>query len=309
MLRFYRAPDDRLAETGEGKDVRFISAVTPTDAEVSRLSAHLGTGRDIFRAALEADATPRMEVFEGAVLFVCASPVAYRRGEAMRFEVVPLSLVLSGRTAAAVCGRENPAVNELVQGLGAAANQNGRVVLQFMQVLAARFARHLRQIEKITTYLEKQPGSAKRNHKLRELLDLETALVRFSMALRENETVLESLLRGRLLTLTEEERLLLEHVRAEMKRTGELAAAYSRLLDGTIGTLATIASNNLNRMLRVFSIVIILLAILLAGFFVYGLQTPGFPRVGVFLVLALSAFCMSCGALVLHRGRAGRQTP
>ncbi len=305
MLRFYRALGGRLAETGEGNDVRFISAVAPSDAEVSRLSALLGTGGDRFHAALEADAAPRVEAVEGTVLVVCASPVAYRQGESMRFEVVPLSLVLSGR-AAAVCSRENPAVGELVQGIGAAVNPNGRVVLQFMQILAARFARHLRQIEKITTYLEKKPGSARRNRKLRELLDLETALVHFSMAIRENETVLETLLRGRVLPLTEEERLLLEHVRAEMKRTGELAAAYSRLLDGTIGTLASIASNNLNRMLRVFSAVILLLAVLLAVFFVYGLQTPGFPKVGVFLVLALSAFCMSCGALALHRGHPDR---
>ncbi|MFT8890025.1 MAG: CorA family divalent cation transporter [Ethanoligenens sp.] len=307
MLRFFRALDGRMAETSEENAARFISAIAPTNAEISRLSALLGVGSGVFYAALDEGGMPRVETAEGATLVVCASPVTFRQGESMRFAISPFSLIFIGQTVVAVSARENPVAGDLVQSMGVALGQNGRLTALFMQILVARFRRHLHQIKKMMTYLEKQLGHTPHNRKLQELLDMEAALVHYSTALRENAGVLESLPHDRSILLTEEDQLLLGYARVEMKRIGELAAAYAKLLNGTIGTVSSIVLNNFNTMLRVFSVVLIFLALGLIGFLVYGLYTPGFSLVSVFLMLVLSVICMSCGALVLHQGGSKRR--
>lgn len=307
MLRFYRTLGGRMAETGGEKDARFIRAVTPTDAEISCLSACLNMKKDVFYAALDEDSVPRVEMVEGAVLLVCASPVSYRQDEDTRFGVFPFAVLFTGQMVVALESRDNPMVYEWLQRFGSTDGSISRLVSCFLQLLAGHFERHLHQIEKIVTYLEKQAGKSPRNRRLRELLGLEASLVHYSAALRENEAMLKTLLCGRYLPLTVEDRARLESVHAEMGRMGELALAYTNLLDGTIGTMSSIISNNLNRMLRIFSVVLILLAGVLGVLFVFGLHTSVFPVASVFFVLAVSAVCMSLGGILLHQSLANRQ--
>lgn len=307
MLRFYRALDGRMAETDAETEARFIRAVSPTDTEISRLSSRLCVEKEILHLALEEGAVPRVEKAGGATLLVCAVPVAYRQGEDMQFDIFPLSLVFTERGVVSVASRSYPIVEEWLQRPGIAGGSQGRQALFFLQLLTRLFEQHLHRIEKMTSYLEKQAGHSPRNRRLRELLHLEASLVHYSTALRENGTMLESLLFGRHLLLSEEDRVLFEHVRMEMARTGDLAMAYTHLVDGMIGTMSSIVSNNLNRMLRVFSVILIVLAIALGAFFLVGLRTPGFSAAMTFLVLAVSVICMGAGALVLHRSGSKRQ--
>ena len=63
--------------------------------------------------------------------------------------------------------------------------------------------------------MERQLYKSQRNKELIQLLDLEKSLVYFNTSLKANEVTLEKILRGRIITLYEEDHDLLEDVLIE----------------------------------------------------------------------------------------------
>ena len=66
--------------------------------------------------------------------------------------------------------------------------------------------------------MERQLYKSQRNKELIQLLDLEKSLVYFNTSLKANEVTLEKILRGRIITLYEEDHDLLEDVLIECAR-------------------------------------------------------------------------------------------
>ena len=67
-----------------------------------------------------------------------------------------------------------------------------------------------------------------------KLLGLEKSLVYFSTSLKSTESVLEKILRGRVIKLYEEDQELLEDVLIEVKQAIEMSSIYSNILSGTM---------------------------------------------------------------------------
>lgn len=298
MLRFYTAQDGRLVASGAENGGVFVSAAAPTEEELRRLSQTWGLSAGLLHAAASQEMLPRVEQVGGAVLIACALPVSCRQDGSMRFRILPFSLLCTAQTVVAVSPQGTPAAEELLQTPFLPARRGAKLVYFFLQLLVQRFRLHLRQIEKFATY---QQAGAAHARRLKELLELEKALVSYSEALEANGAALEKL--ARLQPFSEEDRLLVEHVRMELHREGETAAACSRLVDGTIGTFASLASSRLNRTLRAFTAATLLFAFLLFGFSAYGLGTHGVPAASAWIVLALAVLCMSSAALMMYKRR------
>ena len=71
-----------------------------------------------------------------------------------------------------------------------------RFVLTIMLRIAGRFLQYLKQIEKISNFMEMRLRKSMKNNELIQLLDIEKSLMYFSASLKANEITLEKIMRG-----------------------------------------------------------------------------------------------------------------
>ena len=139
-------------------------------------------------------------------------------------------------------------------------------------------------------------------HNNLNVLDLEKSLVYFNTSLKANEVTLEKILRGRIITLYEEDHDLLEDVLIEVRQAIEMANIYSSIISGMMDAFASVISNNLNVTMKVLSSITILLAIPNIIFGFYGMNVSGLPLDQFFwFPLALTGGIILLAAIVLKR--------
>ena len=164
--------------------------------------------------------------------------------------------------------------------------------------VAKRFLQYLKQIDKIYNYMERQLYKSQRNKELIQLLDLEKSLVYFNTSLKANEVTLEKILRGRIITLYEEDHDLLEDVLIEVRQAIEMANIYSSIISGMMDAFASVISNNLN----VLTSITILLTIPNIFFSFYGMNVANLPLDQFWwFPLALSGVVILVVAIILKK--------
>ena len=116
-----------------------------------------------------------------------------------------------------------------------------------------------------------------KNADLIQLMDLEKSLVYFNTSLKADEVTLEKILRGRIVTLYEEDHDLLEDVLIEVRQAIEMAQIYSSIISSTMDAFSSIISNNLNVIMKVLTSITVLLTIPNIIFSFYGMNVKGLP--------------------------------
>ena len=168
--------------------------------------------------------------------------------------------------------------------------------------VAKRFLQYLKQIDKIYNYMERQLYKSQRNKELIQLLDLEKSLVYFNTSLKANEVTLEKILRGRIITLYEEDHDLLEDVLIEVRQAIEMANIYSSIISGMMDAFASVISNNLNVIMKVLTSITILLTIPNIFFSFYGMNVANLPLDQFWwFPLALSGVVILVVAIILKK--------
>ena len=91
---------------------------------------------------------------------------------------------------------------------------------------------------------------------------------------------LEKILRGRIVTLYEEDHDLLEDVLIEVRQAIEMAQIYSDIISGMMDAFASVISNNLNVVMKLLASVTILMTVPNIVFGFYGMNVDGLPFAG-----------------------------
>ena len=204
MLKIYKTIENTITETDVLEAGCWISAIAPTEAEISKLETELQIDRDYIRSALDEEESSRIESDEGQTLIVLDYPVAEKAdGEEKNFSyyTMPMGIILTDRYVITVCLKENSIIDDFAMGVVKNVKTQFKTRFIFCLVLriAAKYLQFLKQIDKIFNYAQKQLHKAMTNKALLQLLSLEKSLVYFSTSLKNTETVLEKLLRGRII--------------------------------------------------------------------------------------------------------------
>lgn len=299
MIEIFKTDGEKLSRTNTIEENSWVSAVAPTEEELFRLSADTGVGLDFLRAALDEEETSRIETAEGRTLILIGVPCAQRMGNTVSYTVLPLGIVVTERNIITVCLKPNSILSDFSDGLvkNVQTEKKTRFVLQILMRMSARFLQYLRQINKITSFIENQLYGAPRNKELVQLFDLGKSLVYFSASLKASEITLEKILRGRVIRLSAEEHDLLEDVLIEIKQAVDMAGIYSSVLSATIEAFSTVRSNNLNHVLKLLISVVVVLAI---PFLVLGFYRAGASGFALAVPVLVSAVGMVAAGIVLH---------
>lgn len=272
----------RIAQIDGYEEGCWINVVAPTQEEMDSLMADYSIPADFLRSALDEEESSRIENEDGQTLIIIDVPLADKLDDSMIYSTMPIGIIAVAKNIITVSLKDNPVIRELSDGVlrNIQTNLKTHFVLHILYRMANRFLQNLKQIDKISNYLEHQLRLSMRNKELIQLLDLEKSLVYFSTSLKSNEITLEKILRGRYLRLYDDDQDLLEDVLVETKQAIEMANIYLSILSGTMDAFASVISNNLNIVMKVLTSITILMAIPTMVFSFYGMNVGHLPFIG-----------------------------
>lgn len=304
MIHYYKTINGRIRQQEEFEDGCWINVVNPDEKEINELIQEFSLEPDFLRAALDEEESSRIETEDDNTLIIIDTPVAEKNDEGVTYSTIPVGILVTPKGVLTVSLRENAILSEFTEGVvkGVQTNLKTHFVLHLILRVATRYLQFLKQIDKLSSSLEKQLRKSMKNKELIQLLDVQKSLVYFSTSLKADETTLEKLMRGRYIKLYEEDQDLLEDVLIEIKQAIEMSSIYLNILSGTMDAFASVISNNLNIVMKVLASITIVISIpnIIAGF--YGMNVDGLPLSQFFwfpIVLALGL--MAIVGFILHK--------
>lgn len=297
MVNYYKSVEGKIVEMPEIEPNCWIALTNPTETEISTIEEDMHIERDYIRAALDEEEPSRIESDDGVTLIVVDYPVAEQDNDPDRtllYSTTPMSLIITKNHVITVSAKENVVLDEIAKGVvkGARPDLRTRFVFTVLLRIAARYLQYLKQIDKLSNFVEGKMYRSMKNKGLIQLQGLEKSLVYFSTSLKSNEAVLEKLTRGRFLKLYEEDQDLLDDVIIEVKQAIEMTSIYSNILSGTMDTFASIISNNLNIIMKRMETITIILTMPTIVFSFYGMNlndaANGLPIANVWFPILIS---------------------
>ncbi len=279
MLTIHKTVGGKMTRLEKAEPGCWVNLTYPSEDELAAVSTILGIDRDFLRAALDEEETSRVESEDGQTLLIIDSPAVEQEDAAVLYSTLPLGIVVTEDYIVTVTLKESSVLQEFEEGLvrGVDTQKRTSFIFHILLRVAKRYLQYLKQIDKIYNYMERQLYKSQRNKELIQLLDLEKSLVYFNTSLKANEVTLEKILRGRILTLYEEDQDLLEDVLIEVRQAIEMANIYSSIISGMMDAFASVISNNLNVIMKVLTSITILLTIPNIIFGFYGMNVAGLP--------------------------------
>ncbi|MBR4030745.1 MAG: magnesium transporter CorA family protein [Clostridia bacterium] len=290
MISFYKTEEKKIVQLSERQDGCWINVTDPTEAELDELANGLGIEEDFLRAALDEEESSRIDAEDGTVLVIVDIPRVEREGEAVIYSTMPFGIIFAPNNVVTVCLKENTIIREFANGCAKQFKTEFKTQFAFnlLYTIANRYLQYLKQIDKISSHVEKKLHVSMKNSELIQLLDLEKSLVYFSTSLKGNQVTLQKLMRGKFIKMYEEDQELMEDVLIEVRQAIEMSEIYSSILSGTMDAFASIISNNLNNVMKVLTSMSIILTIptMIASF--YGMNVSGLPIPSFWFPVGLS---------------------
>ena len=279
MLTIHKTVDGKMTRLDSVEEGCWVNLVYPSEDELKTVSATLGVEPSFLRAALDEEETSRIDSEDGQTLIIVDTPAMEKDDTGVVYSTLPMGIIVTDRHIITVCLKETSVVRDLQDGLvkDVRTQQRTRFILNILLLVAKRYLKYLKQIDKTYNHMERQLYKSQRNKELIQLLDLEKSLVYFNTSLKANEVTLEKILRGRIVTLYEEDHDLLEDVLIEVRQAIEMAQIYSSIISGMMDAFASVISNNLNVIMKVLTSITILLTIPNIIFGFYGMNVAGLP--------------------------------
>lgn len=304
MLNICKTIDGKMTRLDAAEDGCWVNLVNPSEDELKTVSAVLGVEPTFLRAALDEEETSRIDSEDGQTLIIVDTPAMEQDETGVVYSTLPLGIIVTDKHIITVCLKETSVVRDLQDGMvkDVRTQQRTRFILNILLLVAKRFLKYLKQIDKTYNHMERQLYKSQRNKELIQLLDLEKSLVYFNTSLKANEVTLEKILRGRIVTLYEEDHDLLEDVLIEVRQAIEMAQIYSSIISGMMDAFASVISNNLNVIMKVLTSITILLTIPNIIFGFYGMNVAGLPFDQFFWVpILISVIAIVIVAVILKR--------
>lgn len=282
MLDIFKSLDETLFKLEEIEDGAWINLVNPTSEELDFIEKELSVERDFLRAALDDEESARLETEEGQVLILVDTPYVEKQDDHIIYETLPLGIIITDKNIITVCLKNSIVLDQFEKNSIRTfyTYKKYRFLYQILYKNAQRYLLYLRQIDKMSNYIEEQLHQSMKNKELIQLLDLTKSLVYINTSLKANQIVLEKILRINIIKKYSEDEDLLEDVIIENKQAIEMATIYSGILSGTMDAFASLISNNLNIVMKLLTSITILMAIPTIFSGLFGMNFANLPFSG-----------------------------
>lgn len=300
MLRIYKTENGgKLVKlkTFKSANQAWISLINPSAKEIEQVSLLSKVDSDILRNSLDADERSRVELEEGIFSVIVNLPLLDEEGN---FDTLPCGLVFTARNFLTICSKDNRILSSFNKNTAKTFDTRERTkfMLSILYKITQFYLRYLAIINRKTEHIEDALKQTTNNQELFQLIEIQKSLVYFTTALRDNQLVLEKILRmtkspatSQILAFTEDDIDLLEDVIVENKQAIEMVDMHRTILEGMMDGFASIINNNVNQIMKFLAAITIVLSIptMLASFWGMNVGVPvAASAYGFWIVISIS---------------------
>lgn len=300
MIKIFKTEANKKLEKlsiSEAVSGSWFSLINPTEEEIKQVSLVLGLDEDFLRNSLDLDERSRIEIEDGNILVITNLPIMTDDG---CFDTLPMGIIYTPTSIMTVCSKDNnilASFNETT-----AYSFDTRNKTEFMLKILYRsvkfYLKYLDLINRTTEDIETELQKATNNKALFQLMEIQKTLVYFSTALKDNDIVLQKIMKMtkstssvNYLKTTEEDMDLLEDVIIDTKQAIEMVDMHRMILEAMMEGFASIINNNLNLVMKFLAAITIIMSIptMIGGLWGMNVRVPfGSNPYGFLIVVALS---------------------
>ena len=299
MIKILKTEDNKKLSKlsiSEAVSGSWFSLINPTEEEIKQVSLVLGLDEDFLRNSLDLDERSRIEIEDGNILIITNLPIMTDEG---CFDTLPMGIIYTPTSIMTVCSMDNnimASFNETT-----AYSFDTRNKTEFMLKILYRsvkfYLKYLDIINRTTDNIENELQKATNNKALFQLMEIQKTLVYFSTALKDNDIVLQKIMRltnsasANYLKTTEEDIDLLEDVIIDTRQAIEMVDMHRMILEAMMEGFASIINNNLNLVMKFLAAITIIMSIptMIGGLWGMNVKVPyGNNPYGFLIVVALS---------------------
>lgn len=297
MLKYFKTINESLMELSKVEENIWINLTDPKEEELLQIARAYSIPQDYLKAALDEEERSRIEIEDDCTLILVDVPLKEFHENSNIYTTLPLAIIIASDNIITICTKEIPLINDFILGRvkGFYTYKKTRFILQLLYKNATYYLQYLKQIDRMSSDIERGLHKSMKNRELIQLLDLEKSLVYFSTSLRGNNIILDKMLKLDSIKKYPEDEDLLEDVIIENKQAIEMTNIYSNILSGTMDAFASVISNNLNIVMKFLTSVTIVLTIptMIASFFGMNVPVPMSSQPHAFITIIAISFALS----------------
>ncbi|OJG73412.1 hypothetical protein RV11_GL001192 [Enterococcus phoeniculicola] len=268
-----------ITHTPLTNDIKWINIQTEDKSELKRFYEHYEIDEEIVDYSLDENERAHLDYDQRTNTFVLIFNVTNPQKIDNHYETIPMTFIVKDNILLTVTNEINHYVSDIM--MKQVTSEEVESIFQFL------FGSLFMIIDSFFPYIEEMDRDRKIiNNKLKEkttkqnlllLSDLETGIIYFVSASKQNVVLLEQVKAHqifRLLTESEKERL--DDVLIEARQLVEMTQLSSQILQQLSGTYNNVLNNNLNDTMKILTVLSILLTVptIITGFFGMNMPLP-----------------------------------
>ena len=301
MLKIYKTDENKKLNKlniNEAVSGSWFSLINPNEEEIKQVSLILGLEEDFLRNSLDLDERSRIEIEDGNMLIITNLPIMTEDG---CFDTLPLGIIHTPTSIITVCSKDNNILSSFREKTSYSFDTRNKTefMLKILFTSVKVYLKYLDMINRTTDQIENELQKATNNKALFQLMEIQKTLVYFSTALKDNDIVLQKIMKMTKsstinhLKTTEEDIDLLEDVIIDTKQAIEMVDMHRMILEAMMEGFASIINNNLNQVMKFLAAITIIMSIptMIGG--LWGMNVPvpfgnhplGFSFVVIFAII------------------------
>jgi len=301
-IAIYRSFPDGLKKIGTVEEGCWLNVVMPSPEEVDFLAERFRIPRDFLASSLDVDERARIERDDSTTLIILRMPLYDEASKALAYTTNAVGVILVPGAVITISPRRNIVLEEFVEEEVRHFSTQDRdlFILQILLRTTLLYLLYLKQINNVTTVIQRKVIESSHNTHLVKLLELEKSLVYFATSLKSNEFMMTRLRRMKLIRDDETTEDLWEDLEIEHKQAIEMAQVYSNIMSSLMDAFGGIISNNLNVIMRVLTsfTIVLTIPVIFASF--YGMNVPNFLEENRYAFAGICLLSLAVSGLVIY---------
>lgn len=299
MIKIFKTEENKKLtklSISEAVSGSWFNLIAPNEEEIKQVSLVLGLDEDFLLNSLDLDERSRIEIEDGNMLIITNLPIMTDDG---CFDTLPLGIIHTPTSIITVCSKDNNILSSFNESTAYSFDTKNKT--EFMLKILFRsvkfYLKYLDIINRTTENIETELQKATNNKALFQLMEIQKTLVYFSTALKDNDIVLQKIMRiinsktQNLIKVTEDDTDLLEDVIIDTRQAIEMVDMHRMILEAMMEGFASIINNNLNLVMKFLAAITIIMSIptMIGGLWGMNVKVPyGDNPYGFIIVVALS---------------------
>lgn len=299
MIKIFKTEENKKLSKlsiSEAVSGSWFSLIAPNEEEVKQVSLVLGLDEDFLLNSLDLDERSRIEIEDDNILIITNLPIMTEDG---CFDTLPMGIIYTPTAIITVCSSDNNILASFNEATAYSFDTRNKTefLLKILYRSVKFYLKYLDLINRTTENIEIELQKATNNKALFQLMEIQKTLVYFSTALKDNDIVLQKIMRmtksnsANYLKNTEEDMDLLEDVMIDNKQAVEMVDMHRMILEAMMEGFASIINNNLNQVMKFLAAITIIMSIptMIGGLWGMNVPVPYQNNpLGFMIVVALS---------------------